>query len=251
MSQLVFSDMPNSYDRKGKPRTTLLEEAFSLNVTGGKKRLPDRIAMLGIPDDEMTESVTLALSAIFEKLDDSQVELRQAKEQLKEMESLVDVDLLAPIPNLRAFMRRLTWVVSMLNRYNHPSTIVYFDLNGFKQINDTFGHAAGDMAIRHVADLLTRSKRESDFLARLGGDEFAIIMYYANSEAAEKRGHAIAEKLRLSPFIFNGQPLHLSTAVGIHNIVRGETPEQALASADTSMFKNKRSQSRETTMMDA
>lgn len=240
MSQLVFSGMPNSYDRKGNPRRTIQEEAFSLNMTGSKKKLPDRMAMLGIPEDELSEAVTLAISILFEKLDDAQIELRQVKEQLKEMESLVDVDMLAPIPNRRAFMRRLAWVISMLNRYNHPSCIVYFDLNGFKRINDTFGHAAGDMAIRHFADVLTRSKRESDFMARLGGDEFALIMYHAKEDAAEKRGHAIAEKIRSTPFLFNGQPLQISTAVGIHSIARGESADDALSAADQSMYRNKR-----------
>lgn len=240
MSEQVYIPHTSSYDRRGKLRGSMLEQAFSLNMNGKKRKLPDRMALLGIPDHEMSESVMLAISALFEKLDDSHVELRQAKEQLQELESLVDVDFLAPIPNRRAFMRRLSWVISMLDRYNHPSSIIFFDLNGFKAINDTYGHAAGDMAIRHIADLLTKSKRESDFLARLGGDEFALIMYYAEEGSAQKRGAAIAEKILSTPFVYNSHSLRISAAFGAHILQRGETPEQALAAADKAMYANKR-----------
>lgn len=231
--------MARSYDRKGKAKP-LLDEAFTFDLPGKKSLLTDRIAMLGLPEEDLTEPVALALSALFERLDDGSLELKQAREQLKELESLVDVDTLAPIPNRRAFMRRLQWVIAMHDRYGHPSSIVYFDLNGFKEMNDTYGHAAGDMAIRHVADILEKGKRESDFLARLGGDEFAVIMYYAESEPARKRGLEIAERIKNTPFSFNGRSLALTTAVGVHAIMKGETPEQAMHAADAAMYAHKK-----------
>ena len=217
------------------------EEALSLYSPMSKKSsVSERIRMLGIPEDDLSEPVVLAVSALFEKLDDMSMELGQAKEHLKEIESLVDVDVLAPVPNRRAFMRRLSWVISMQERYGHPSSILYFDLNDFKTINDTFGHAAGDMAIRHVASLLTSMKRESDFLARIGGDEFAVILYYASEEDTKKRAITIAEKIRSTPFIFNNRPLTVTSAVGIHTLKKGETAEDALSKADLSMFENKK-----------
>lgn len=236
--------MAKSYDRTGKPRGGFLEEALSLPFAGKKSRLPERIAMLGIPEGELSESVILAVSALFEKMDDMALELSQNKEQLRELESLVDVDTLAPIPNRRAFMRRLQWAISMLDRYGHPSCVVYFDLNGFKRINDTYGHAAGDMAIRHVAELLASAKRESDFLARLGGDEFAVLMYFAEKRTAEKRSNEIAAKIASTPFLFNNQPLHLTASVGLHAVQKGEKAEDALHAADQSMFKDKRDRAR-------
>jgi len=204
------------------------------------KRMTDRIAMLGIPEEQMTPEVNLAVSALMEKLDDVNRELSRTKENLAEIERLVDVDPVAPIPNRRAFMRRLMWAITMHERYNHPSTILFFDLNDFKQINDEYGHAAGDMAIRHVSQLLANTMRESDFLARIGGDEFAVIMYYAGEEAAKKRGSKIAEKLEKTPLVFNGKHLKLSTAYGYYSLQSGDDAESALASADTSMYMDKR-----------
>lgn len=205
-----------------------------------KKRMADRVAMLGIPEDQMTPEVSLAVSALMEKLDDVNRELSRTKENLSEIERLVDVDPIAPIPNRRAFMRRLTWAITMHQRYGHPSTILFFDLNDFKQVNDQYGHAAGDMAIRHVSQLLTNTMRESDFLARIGGDEFSVIMYYAEEEAAKKRGQKIAEKLKKTPLMFGGKRLELSAAVGYYTLQNGDDAESALASADTSMYMDKR-----------
>jgi len=221
-------------------KSDAVEELPKAEDTSKKHRMSERLVMLGIPEIEMTPSVSLAVSALLEKMDDLNRDLSRTKESLSEIERLVDVDCLAPIPNRRAFMRRLSWAITMHERYAHPSTILYFDINEFKQINDKYGHAAGDLAIRHIAQLLTATMRESDFLARIGGDEFAVIMYYANEDAAKKRGTKIAEKLHKTPFVFNGKPLHVSAAFGYYSIRSGDDAESALASADMSMYVDKR-----------
>lgn len=203
-------------------------------------RLQERLQMLGIPEEEMTPEVCLAASALLEKVDDLNRELSRTKENLAEIERLVDVDCLAPIPNRRAFMRRLSWAIAMHERYSHPSAILYFDINDFKEINDTHGHAAGDLAIRHVSQTLSSTLRDSDFIARIGGDEFAIIMYYANEDAARRRGKKISETLASTPFVYNGQPLTLSTAYGSYAIRAGDDAEGALSAADMSMYVEKR-----------
>ncbi|MEI6399788.1 MAG: GGDEF domain-containing protein, partial [Pseudomonadota bacterium] len=195
-------------------KSETVEKLSKAEAPTKQQKMSERLAMLGIPAQEMTPSVNLAVSALLEKLDDVNRDLLRTKENLSEIERLVDVDCLAPIPNRRAFMRRLSWAITMHERYSHPSTILYFDINDFKQINDQYGHAAGDIAIRHISQLLSSTMRESDFLARIGGDEFAVIMYYANEEAAKKRGAKISEKLQKTPFIFNGKPLYIDAAFG-------------------------------------
>ena len=78
--------------------------------------------------------------------------------------------------NRRAFAREVSRFVSFAARYGTPATLLYLDLNNFKTVNDTYGHAAGDAVLRHFASLMTRQIRESDVLARLGGDEFGVIL---------------------------------------------------------------------------
>jgi len=217
-----------------QPKTTSSKTATK------QGRISDSIAMLGIPEAELTDSVKLAVSALLEKLEDTSRELSRTKENLAEMERLVDVDCVAPIPNRRAFLRRLSWAINMYQRYSHPSTLLYFDINDFKSINDEHGHAAGDLAILHISHLLSSVMRESDFLARIGGDEFAIIMYYASEEAAKKRGELINQKLKTTPFMFAGKQIHLSTAYGTYTVKNGDDAESCIAAADMSMYVDKR-----------
>lgn len=202
--------------------------------------LTERITKLGIPAKELTPSVHFAVSALLEKMHDLNTELSRAKENLAELERLVDVDCLAPIPNRRAFMRRLTWALNMFERYGHPSTILFFDINSFKELNDEYGHAAGDLAIRHVSMCLSSAMRESDFLARIGGDEFAVIMYYADEEAAARRGRLITQKLAANPLVYNNQAITVTAALGTHSLKTGDDAETALAAADMSMYVDKR-----------
>ncbi len=208
----------------------------------GPVRVRERIKMLGIPEKDMTQEVMFALSALFEKLDDTTRDLARTRETLAELERLVDVDCLAPIPNRRAFMRRLKWALAMRERYQHPSCVLYFDLNEFKAINDHYGHAAGDVAIRHVSQILANTMRESDFIARIGGDEFAIIMYHATEDAARLRGEKIAEAIRRTPFMYNGKPITVSGAFGMYALQAGDDAETALSAADTAMYVDKQRQ---------
>ncbi|MGE0754289.1 MAG: GGDEF domain-containing protein [Alphaproteobacteria bacterium] len=210
------------------------------NLNLSKEHLDERIALLGIPRKELTPSVHLAVSALLEKLSDVTHELNQARDNLSELERLVDVDCVAPIPNRRAFMRRLSWALNMFERYGHPSTILFFDINDFKELNDQYGHAAGDLAIRHISMCLSSAMRESDFLARIGGDEFAVIMYYADEEAARRRGRLICQKLASNPLSFNDQSIVISSALGCHSLASGDDAESALAAADMSMYVDKR-----------
>lgn len=202
--------------------------------------ISDRAQILGIPVKEMTDSVSLAVTALLEKMDDMARELERTKSSLTEIQQQVDVDCLAPIPNRRAFSRRLKWALAMQTRYGHTSSILFFDLNGFKAINDTYGHAAGDAAILHVADLLTRSIRDTDFVARLGGDEFAVLLYHADLDGASVRADAIIDRIESTPLKFQGKTIALASSCGAYELRRGDSEETALARADASMYADKK-----------
>ena len=130
-----------------------------------KPSFDERIKHLGVSQKELTGSVSLALSVLLEHIDDQAREINNARMEFNELERLVDVDCLAPVPNRRAFMRRLEWAISMNKRYGQRCSLLFCDLNKFKEINDTHGHAAGDEVIREVAQVIASSLRASDFLA--------------------------------------------------------------------------------------
>lgn len=199
-----------------------------------------QLDMLGIPAAEMTPRVALAVSALLEKIEDLSTELSKTKDHLTELEQLVDVDVLAPIPNRRAFMRRLSWAMRMHARYGDKVTILFFDINNFKMINDTYGHAAGDQAIRHFSALLRDCVRESDFIGRLGGDEFGVVLYHSDFANSEARGEIIREKLKSTPFVWNDKKIYMTSAFGTYEVKIGDDVEKAMAMADTAMYIDKR-----------
>ena len=91
---------------------------------------------------------------------------------------------MTPVINRHAFVRELTRVVSYGERYAMPSSLLYIDLNGLKQINDTYGHPAGDAALMKLATILTEQVRGSDIVGRLVGDEFGILLVHAEEAVA-------------------------------------------------------------------
>jgi len=95
--------------------------------------------------------------------------------------------------------------------------VLYFDLNGMKQINDRFGHPAGDAALRHFATLLLNNVRDSDVVGRLGGDEFGVILAQADIAQADEKANQLLSVIARSPLIWEGVDIQLSCAWGCTN----------------------------------
>jgi diguanylate cyclase (GGDEF)-like protein len=125
-------------------------------------------------------------------------------------------------------------------RASSPASVVFFDLDNFKNVNDRFGHAAGDEALKAVAKRLLGNVRESDVVGRMGGDEFAVLLAQADRETAVVKAQSLADAVRSTPVEFGewSAPLHIS--FGVREIEPGADPEAALAEADAAMFLRKR-----------
>jgi diguanylate cyclase (GGDEF)-like protein len=112
--------------------------------------------------------------------------------QFEEMRFLADHDPLTRLGNRRSFMARLELETARALRYSTPFALVVCDLDGFKDVNDRYGHLAGDEALEHVAEVLRDALRSSDGAYRLGGDEFGLILVEAGAEVA----HEVVERVR-------------------------------------------------------
>ena len=166
-------------------------------------------------------------------------ELAELKAKLSEAEDLADRDALAPVFNRRAFLRELHRTMSEVERYKTPAAVIYIDLDGFKAVNDEYGHSAGDAVLRHVGLLLADSVRESDIVGRLGGDEFGIILNRATAEEASAKAQSLSEKINSSAILYAGVPHRIRASVGVHPIAMVEDPETAIARADEAMYAEK------------
>ncbi|QGZ94117.1 GGDEF domain-containing protein [Terricaulis silvestris] len=161
-------------------------------------------------------------------------------------EELADRDALAPTLNRRAFLRELHRTMSEVERYKTPAAVLYLDLDGFKAVNDAYGHAAGDAILRHVGLLLLDSVRESDVVGRLGGDEFGVILNRASADEARAKAQSLSDHINNSAILHAGVAHRIRASVGVHPIALAEDPETAIARADEAMYAEKHARRVET-----
>jgi diguanylate cyclase (GGDEF)-like protein len=196
--------------------------------------------VLGIPELEFTPRVRDAIMKLMGEVQSLRHELQQTRIRLEDTERVADQDHLVPVLNRRAFVRDLTRHIAFSARYGTPACLVYFDLDGFKLVNDTYGHAGGDAVLAHFADLLTQQVRETDVVGRLGGDEFGVVLTHANHEQANRKAQSLLEKLSAQPAIFNGQVLPVGVSYGAFELRTSEDAEATMARADEAMYSRKR-----------
>lgn len=212
----------------------------SVSAVSSPSSVIDVQGLLGIPAQELTPRVRDAFVSLLREVEVLRDELDRAKSRLAEMEQLADTDTLSPIANRRAFVRELTRIMSYATRYKVSTSLLFFDLNGLKQINDTYGHAAGDAVLMHTADIFQENIRGSDIVGRLGGDEFAIILSHATEEQARLKAEQLLEALANSTIRYDGNEIKMTSAVGVYTFGPEETPSMVLERADKAMYAHKR-----------
>ncbi len=204
--------------------------AFGLNRTAPEtSRL---LQELGLSRRDVSDRALAALARLAAHRDELAARLAAAEE-------LADRDTLTPTSNRRAFLRELHRTMSEVERYKTPAAVLYIDLDGFKALNDNFGHAAGDAVLKHVGRVLVESVRESDVVGRLGGDEFGVILNRVSAEEARAKSAALNEKVNNSAILHAGQAHRIRASVGVHPIAVVEDPETAIARADEAMYADK------------
>ena len=179
--------------------------------------------LLGLPAQELTPKVRSALGQLIDEVAELRHELLTTQRRLMELERLADEDSLAPISNRRAFLRHLARTITYVERYGATCSLLYFDVNGLKTINDTHGHAAGDAALIYVADVLRGNTRTSDVVGRLGGDEFGVVLTRANEVIATNKAHQLARVVAASQFTWDGRTVPISVAFGAHGLRQART----------------------------
>ena len=154
-----------------------------------------------------------------------------------ELQRSARTDALTALPNRAAFEDALRREMNRATRLGSPLTVALLDLDGFKQLNDTMGHAAGDEALRAAADRWSHALRSIDILARYGGDEFAVLLPTCDLPHAEE----VLERMRAAT------PDGLGASIGVTEWQARESPEDLVARADTALYASKRAGRNRTT----
>jgi diguanylate cyclase (GGDEF)-like protein len=194
----------------------------------------DSLDYYGLPLSMVAASVLIALGVADR--------LRAQRVALSEAERRAQTDPLTGVLNRRSLIERLEVACARAKARGLPIALLFIDLDHFKQINDTFGHQAGDACLRGIIDPIHAELRQSDVIGRYGGEEFVVILSSADAAAATPIAQRIVERvadIRVSGF---GEPISVTCSIGIAaSDTLGIWGEPLLAQADAAVYVAKRS----------
>jgi diguanylate cyclase (GGDEF)-like protein len=156
------------------------------------------------------------------------------------LESLSVTDELTQVRNRRGFTGELERALAEANRTKKGGVVLLIDLDGFKAINDTHGHAAGDFVLQTVARWLDGQVRPGDTVARMGGDEFAVLMPHAGSDNGGARAVELDRQLNRLTARWGGRQLKIRGSIGLASYAPGDDADTVVARADQTMYEKKR-----------
>lgn len=172
--------------------------------------------------------------------------LRQIGESQRQLEYQAFHDPLTGLANRTLFLTRLSDAVAVHDRHQRPLVLLFVDIDGFKNVNDNFGHGAGDAVLRTVAERLLTTVRECDLVARLGGDEFSVLLDSTADGGATAESRRISQQLLdtlCAPQVVRGRDMCISASIGTVSLCAFDpdlTPDELLRRADEAMYAAKR-----------
>ena len=238
-------------------------EKLNLLVSGEVEELKTNV-MRAVDLPAMRDQVTLRLDAInghlheFRGREESRIKtyrervgrmrsrIRELEREshslhisLQEEQRLAMIDALTGIPNRAAYDDRIEQEFRRWKRFGRTISILAWDIDRFKGINDAYGHKAGDRVLRVFGQQLAKHVRETDFVARYGGEEFVMLL--VGSSPAE--AHTVADKIRIEiaqlGFHFHDKPVTVTASCGITNFIAEDTPDAAFDRADRALYQAK------------
>lgn len=248
---------------------TLENESFSNSVTHNSEMEKQiKLIQSGVDESDTIENIKKTINTRIEVLQDNMdqfISVEQSRkkqsdhhhkelvERLSNMESQADKlrqcieeeknkaynDALTSIPNRMAFDERFSYEYQRWQRYNNKLTLCLVDLDKFKTVNDTYGHKAGDIVLRTVAEKCVSKVRKSDFFCRYGGEEFAIILPESNLSAAITVAETLRESIERCTFQYGDKNVPITISCGLAEFKGKDNLDTVFKRADKALYKAK------------
>ena len=228
-----FIAMPPKSVKYAEPEGVKLEQIIShfSNLVDGSNIHSSEV----LEKNEVEKALNLALLAMTE----AEKRIERQQKRIKQLEKISVTDELTKLLNRRGFLSQLKSTLSSAKRHEIGGSLVILDLDGFKDINDRFGHTAGDKLLQEVSKCLKRKVRETDTVGRLGGDEFAIILAGLPSPMVSRRVDDIQSAIARLEFEWDGQKAFITASIGRYDYSGRENYTELIDQADLSMYDKK------------
>lgn len=189
---------------------------------------------------ELHEETKYKVKALTRRIRAMENETDELRFQVHKKQQLAMTDALTGVYNRAAYEDRIEQEISRFHRNSAPLAIVVIDCDKFKHINDNFGHKAGDMVLKKVAEVMKSRARSSDFLARYGGDEFVVLLPDTGEDGAKIFVESVRQRVANAGFHNRGKPLEITISSGLTVVKEADTAETAFERADKAMYLAKR-----------
>ncbi|MCL1123026.1 GGDEF domain-containing protein [Shewanella surugensis] len=181
------------------------------------------------------------ISMIVYDVTDVAMNRQQLKTANDNLERLSQIDDLSQLYNRRHWQICMQKEFDRHHRYGHPTSLVMLDIDYFKNINDNYGHYAGDKVIQTISHTISQSLRGTDFAGRYGGEEFAIVLPETSIKNALFLAERLRQKIAQTTFIFSGSAIQITISIGLCEInINSQSSEQWIENADIALYEAKR-----------
>jgi diguanylate cyclase (GGDEF)-like protein len=209
-------------------KTAVASRLSSIKMVLENKRQDDSVR-LKQADQQMQQ--------LQQNLTDMKGEIQTAWQRAKSLERELLIDPLTGIYNRRAYDRRIFEETERFQRYQRAFSLLIFDVDHFKRVNDLYGHSVGDMCLKEIVHRIKPVLRKSDFMARYGGEEFAVIVPETRSAGALDVAEKLRQTVELTKFIYKSDSVAITVSVGVTEIIPSDkTQEDIFARADRALY---------------
>lgn len=190
-------------------------------------------------EEERQQQLEERLTLLNTRIHSMESEGEQLRRRLQEKHEQAVHDPLTGLYNRLAYDERMTQELARWKRYNQPLVLMVIDVDHFKQVNDRYGHKAGDKALTLIADQLRNNLRESDFLARFGGEEFVVLMPGTELDPARVAADKLLIAVKQCQFHYQAKQVPITISAGLAQLREGDNSEKFFQRADQAMYRAK------------
>jgi diguanylate cyclase len=173
------------------------------------------------------------------QLTEVNAKVEEQQEELEQLQTEAGQDFLTGIANRKVLSERTDELLSLARRHGNVFSIIMFDIDHFKRVNDTYGHLAGDRILKAVASLINAQRRVADIFGRYGGEEFVMVLPETGQEQAAGVAEKIRERVEKAAFKFEDQTIKITISIGVGSVNVNDSETTFLKRVDDALYKAK------------